>query len=120
RSRLHRIVPILAVITAALAGPAAAQTAAPGGFLEQATTAQVRARATPTLPARGKFTFPAPYNTVGVRITNGSDCGGADCVDYVGSSYWRHMNNHAGTTTLPICVSLYRNRGARRPTLVGA
>lgn len=47
----------------------------PGGFIEPTDTAQ--ARPTPTyseiqqfLPARGAFTFPTPYNTVGIRITN--------------------------------------------------
>ena len=26
----------------------------------------------------GRFTFPSPYNTTGVRLTNGGDCGGKD------------------------------------------
>src|SRR5206468_8532068 len=46
----------------------------PGGFLETATTGLVRPRLTQSvlqalLPARGGFTFPAPYGTAGVRLT---------------------------------------------------
>src|SRR5687768_8027241 len=49
---------------------------APGGFVESATSTTVRSRVTPTLPTRGRFTFPPPYNTTGIRLTNASDCGG--------------------------------------------
>src|SRR5438094_8997275 len=61
---------------------------APGGFLERATTGQIRPRLSVAeiqalLPARGAFTFPAPYNTTGVRLSNADDCAGGDCVDYV-------------------------------------
>ncbi|MEX0902946.1 MAG: LamG-like jellyroll fold domain-containing protein [Pseudohongiellaceae bacterium] len=69
------------------------------------------------LPSRGKFTFPSPYNTEGVRITNGSDCGGSDCVNYVGYSYWRNMNNHVGQDTMLIFLGLDRSRGGSGPTL---
>src|ERR1043165_8994145 len=48
---------------------------------------------------RGSFTFPAPYNTTGIRITDSSDCPSAeaekDCVGHVGPSGWRNSNNHA-------------------------
>src|SRR5215831_5365513 len=52
----------------------------PGGFIEKAYSTNVRAKLTPTqiqamLPARGLFTFPAPYLTQGIRLTNSSDCG---------------------------------------------
>ena len=52
------------------------------------------------LPAKGKFTFPAPYNTQAVRLTNAADCGGADCVSAIGYSYWRNINNHVGKDTM--------------------
>ncbi|PYT13029.1 MAG: hypothetical protein DMF51_11750, partial [Acidobacteria bacterium] len=74
----------------------------PGGFVETATTGVLRPRLSlpllqALLPARGPFTFPAPYNTSAVRITNATDCGGTDCVDAVGYSYWRNINNHTGS-----------------------
>src|SRR5882724_10656285 len=74
----------------------------PGGFLEQDSSSTVRPLLTPMqiqsfLPARGPFTFPSPYGTRGIRITNAGDCGGNDCVDYVGYSYWRNMNDHVGS-----------------------
>jgi len=76
-----------------------------------------RARIVPTLPQRGPFTFPAPYNTVGARLTNAGDCGGNDCVDYVGYSYWRNSNNHVGSDTMLIFITLDRARGGAGPTL---
>jgi len=53
----------------------------PGGFIEKANSTNVRAKLTAPqiqamLPSRGLFTFPAPYLTQGVRITNAGDCGG--------------------------------------------
>jgi len=96
---------------------------APGGFVEFATSVDVRPLLTPgqiqaLLPARGQFTFPVPYLTQGIRLTNDSDCsGGADCVDYVGSSYWRNINNHAGSNTMLIFVGLDMNAGGSGPTL---
>ncbi|PWU24483.1 MAG: hypothetical protein C5B48_06140 [Candidatus Rokuibacteriota bacterium] len=101
----------------AFSNPAGAQSPAPGGFLETTTSTETRARVTPALPARGPFTFPAPYHTLGVRITNASDCGGHDCVDYVGYSYWRNTNNHVGSNTMLIYVTLDRARGGAGPTL---
>ena len=71
----------------------------------------------PTLPQRGPFTFPAPYNTVGARLTNAADCGGNDCVNYVGYSYWRNSNNHVGSDTMLIVITLDRSRGGAGPTL---
>jgi len=71
----------------------------------------------PALPRRGKFVFPAPYNTIGVRLTNAADCGGGDCVDYVGYSYWRNSNNHVGSDTMLIFITLDRARGGGGPTL---
>src|SRR6187402_801547 len=96
----------------------AVESSTPGGFVESATDSQPRARATPRLPARGPFAFPEPYNTTGVRLTNADDCGGADCVNYIGYSYWRNTNNHVGSDTMLIFLSLDRQRGGHGPTLL--
>jgi len=104
---------------AALPG-AAALADAPGGFIEKATDTAVRpvwtaSQVAAFLPERGKFTFPAPYNTQGIRLTNTSDCrGGADCVNDIGYSYWRNINNHVGSDTMLIFLGLQGNGG---PTL---
>jgi hypothetical protein len=107
------------VVLTGAAGSLHAQSA-PGGFVVSASDAGVRApvtgSATGFLPQRGRFTFPAPYGTQGIRITNASDCGGADCVDY-GYSYWNKINNHAGSNTILIVVGLNRARGGAGPTL---
>ena len=108
---------IAAAFAGVLAGQAAAQTTAPGGFTELATSVAARARITPSLPQRGPFTFPAPYKTIGARLTNAGDCGGNDCVDYVGYSYWRNSNNHVGSDTMLIVITLDRARGGAGPTL---
>jgi hypothetical protein len=113
---------IAAAIVFLLPGPIAAQSPATGGFVESATSTSVRSLLTASeiqglLPARGAFVFPAPYLTQAVRITNATDCGGADCVDYVGYSYWRNMNNHAGSAAMYIFVTLDRARGGGGPTL---
>src|SRR5678815_1210253 len=94
---------------------------APGGFVESmsATTARPKLIGSQTsfLPSRGVFTFPAPYNTQGIRLTNASDCGGTDCVKPVGYSYWRNMNNSAGRDELLVFLSLDRTKGGGGPTL---
>jgi hypothetical protein len=100
----------------------ASPTPAPGGFVEPAVTAIVRGLLSPfaarvALPARGRFTFPAPYSTEGVRLTNASDCGGGDCVRSVGYSYWRSMNNHVGQDEVLIAITLDRQTGGGGPTL---
>lgn len=100
----------------------AARADFPGGFVEQPNTAVARpplslSQIQSFLPARGKFTFPAPYNTQGIRLTNASDCGGNDCVQYVGYAYWRNMNNSAGSDIMYIFVGLDRNKGGTGPTL---
>jgi hypothetical protein len=100
----------------------AAQSAAPGGFVESATSTAVRSLLTAAqlqalLPARGPFTFPAPYNTQGARLTNAADCGGGDCLHPVGYSYWRNINNHAGSDTMYVFLTLSRSNGGGGPTL---
>ncbi|HXU11564.1 MAG TPA: hypothetical protein VN898_06330, partial [Candidatus Binatia bacterium] len=94
----------------------------PGGLMESATTGLVRPRLSASvlsalLPSRGPFVFPAPYNTQGVRLTNASDCGGGDCVDEVGYSYWRNINNHTASDDMLIILGLNRARGGPGPSL---
>jgi len=105
-------------VTAVGATTEGAESPTPGGFVESATAGQVRAHVKPRLPARGPFAFPEPYNTTGVRLTNADDCGGADCVNYIGYSYWRNTNNHVGSDTMLIFLSLDRQRGGHGPTLL--
>jgi hypothetical protein len=98
-----------------------AQTAT-GGFMDSATSAGLRAQFSAGeiqtfLPDRGTFTFPSPYFTQGVRVTNASDCGGTDCVRPVGYSYWSNINNHVGSDTMLIFLGLERRQGGGGPTL---
>ena len=93
----------------------------PGGFMEQDSSLAIRPLLTATqiaafMPERGLFTFPAPYNTQGIRITNASDCSGQDCVDMT-YSYWRNLSNSTNSNIMYIFVGLDRNRGGRGPTL---
>lgn len=95
----------------------------PGGFLEHPESAVPRALLTESqvqslLPERGKFTFPAPYDTEGVRLTNASDCDSADCVNYLGYSYWRNINNHVGQEVMLILVGMDRSRGGAGPSVI--
>ena len=108
------------LLAALFAAPVRAQS--PGGFLEKSTSTAIRPRMTAAqiqslLPAHGPFTFPSPYNTRGIRLTNPSDCGGGDCVTYVGYSYWRNVNNHAGSGDLYVFLGLNQAAGGTGPTL---
>jgi hypothetical protein len=94
----------------------------PGGWVErQGTSTRARYTAgkiqTFVPPTRGPFTFPAPYNTRAVRITDASDCGGTDCVAYVGYSYWRNTNAHEGSNDMWIFLGLSSAKGGSGPTL---
>jgi len=98
-----------------------------GGFTEKAGSPQLRARFSastiaaflPADGATGAFTFPAPYNTDAVRLTSASDCaGGADCLWYVGYSYWRNINNHVGSRYMYVFLGTDTNRGGAGPTLL--
>ena len=98
------------------------QDARTGGFVDSATSVGLRptlsaAEIRVFLPDRGRFTFPSPYSTTGVRLSNASDCGGADCVAPVGYSYWSNINNHAGSDTMLIFLGLDRRKGGGGPTL---
>ena len=96
---------------------------APGGFLEKAGTT-IRSRWSNSQvqslvpPDRGKFLFPAPYNTQAVRLTSPSDCPSTDCLWYVGYSYWRNINNHVGSNQMLIFLSFNKNVGGAGPTLL--
>jgi len=106
-----------ALALAALPAPSRAESPTPGGFVEPVTATAVRPRVSSPLPARGRFTFPPPYNTTGARLTNADDCGGGDCVQYVGYSYWRNTNNHVGSDTMLIFLTLSKEAGGAGPTL---
>ncbi|MEX0900003.1 MAG: hypothetical protein WD081_04855 [Gammaproteobacteria bacterium] len=95
---------------------------APGGFKESPLLADPRPRLASAevgsfLPTRGPFTFPAPYKSRGARITNESDCNGSDCVQSVGYSYWKNINNHVHDDTMYVFVGLNSSRGGTGPTL---
>lgn len=97
----------------------------PGGLIEKSTSVPNRPPLTAAqiqafMPAsRGKFTFPAPYNTTGIRLTVSSDCpGSTDCVQYTGYSYWSTMNYHVNSSTMLILVGLDRNKGGAGPSLL--
>jgi hypothetical protein len=119
-SFVGRLLAACAFLILSLAADLAQAANAPGGFLESDTPTTVRTLLTTAsssfLPQRGLFTFPAPYSTQGVRITNSTDCSGQDCVDMI-YSYWRNMSNSAGSNTLYIFIGLDRNRGGQGPTL---
>jgi concanavalin A-like lectin/glucanase superfamily protein/Big-like domain-containing protein/purple acid phosphatase-like protein len=109
------------VLAASLFSLHATAAAFPGGFIESDTLTVGRQTLNATqvggfLPQRGPFTFPAPYNTQGLRITNSSDCGGQDCVDMI-YSYWRNMSNSTGSNLMYIFIGLDRSRGGQGPTL---
>jgi hypothetical protein len=89
----------------------------PGGLLETCATATTRPRPSLTLPDRGPFSFPAPYGTTGIRITNAADMDGADALWYCGYSYWANMNAHVGQSELLIFLGVDRQRGGAGPSL---
>jgi hypothetical protein len=124
-SRRRSLFLVLGGLLAVTASAAVAQTTNlfPGGWIEK-DGAAVRARYSTSQihsfvpPQRGTFTFPAPYNTRGVRITDASDCsGGGDCVNYVGYSYWRNTNAHQNSNEMLLFLGLASNRGGAGPTL---
>jgi hypothetical protein len=111
------------LLIAAASGAVAQTTSSfPGGWVEKDGTA-IRTRLAASQiqsfvpPARGSFTFPSPYNTKAVRITDASDCGGLDCLWYVGYSYWRNSNAHQNSNEMLMFLGLASNRGGSGPTL---
>jgi len=92
------------------------------GFVDSSTGAGLRPKLSAGeiaafMSPRGTFTFPSPYSTTGIRLTNASDCGGQDCVLSVGYSYWSNINNHVGSNTMLVFVGLERRKGGGGPTL---
>lgn len=76
-----------------------------GGFVLPAADASARPRLSREeiaafLPRRGGFTFPPPYHTVGVRLTNEED----GAIEPMGYSYWRRINAHAGQLDLMVIL----------------
>jgi hypothetical protein len=97
------------------------------GLMEKSGSPALRPRFTksqidgflPAGGAKGTFTFPSPYNTEAVRLTNASDCaGGQDCLWYVGYSYWRNINNHVNSPLMYIFLSFDKSLGGGGPTLL--
>lgn len=127
RTCLVLIVAVVATLHTSSA-PVVAQSSQtfPGGFIEDASSLAGRPRLAQLQiqaflpPTRGPFTFPAPYHTQGIRLTDPSDCvGNTDCVNYVGYSYWRNINHHAGSDTMYIFLGLNKALGGAGPTLFG-
>ncbi|HET9359775.1 MAG TPA: hypothetical protein VFO58_08495 [Vicinamibacterales bacterium] len=113
---------VVIVAWACTSGLQGQSSGAPGGFMDSATSVGLRPRLSAAeiqtfLPSRGVFRFPSPYSTQGVRLTNSSDCGGADCVLPVGYSYWSNINNHTNSNTMLIFLGLERRFGGGGPTL---
>lgn len=82
-------------------GPAPDQPGAVGGFAVHSSDPSVRRPLSASaiaafLPNRGGFTFPAPYGTTGVRLTNWED----GEILPVGYAYWSNVNAHAGHPSL--------------------
>jgi hypothetical protein len=95
----------------------------PGGFTEtQATNTRTKyseAEIAAIIPgSRGAFTFPEPYETDAVQLTEAADCGGQDCLYYVGYSYLSNMNNHVGETTIKIFLNFSTAFGGDGPNLL--
>ena len=119
--RVYGVCGILALSLFGIRGALASQPA--GGFWEATSSATAQPPLTASqiaqfMPStRSSFTFPAPYNTIGVRVTLPSDCGGTNCVQYISYSYWANMNNSAGSNTMYIMVGLRKSQGGSGPTL---
>ena len=87
-----------------------------GGFTVTADDPSVRRRFTADeiaafLPPRGPFTFPEPYGTLAVRLTNPDD----DPLEQVGYPYWWRINAHAAHDR-ELCVIM--GRGAEPALLL--
>ena len=87
------------------------------GFVESCTSTATRSRPTFALPDRGPFTFPAPYGTTSIRLTNPEDTGGQDALWPCGYSYWSNVNAHMGEPNLLVFLGVDRQRGGAGPSL---
>ena len=120
RLRARTITTTVSTLLFALS-PILTQAQTLGGFLELPLNLSTavepllsQAEINAFLPSKGKFTFPAPYKTEGVRLTNAADCGGADCVSAIGYSYWRNINNHVGQDTMLIMIGFNKAKGGNK------
>lgn len=100
----------LATLLFLLSGSVFASTP-PGGTWQAVSATTAYAPLTSTAIAafwpstRTTFTFPAPWNTTGVRITLPSDCPSSDnCIMNLGYAYWANMSNSAGSPYMYIFV----------------
>src|SRR5687768_5975828 len=121
--RIARFTGGLSILALALSSQIASAQTAPGGLLQNGAEASVQAKLSASairgfLPEKGPFTFPAPWNTQGVRLTNAADCGGGDCVNAVGYSYWNNINYHVGSDTMLIVLGMDKRSGGQGPTLL--
>jgi len=94
----------------------------PGGFIETATTALARPLLSSTLlgallPARGEFTFPPPYNTTGVRITNASTAAAPTASMPSATPTGTTSTTTSAATEMLIVLGLNRSRGGPGPSL---
>ena len=96
----------------------------PGGIIESSKANVVRpgfdsSQIASFISQRGLFTFPAPFNTQGIRITNQSDCpiGYKDCITPVEYSYYRNMNNHVNDDSIIIALKMLYGQWDERITL---
>ena len=118
----RRILSFLCAVACVVVASRNTAWAQSGGFVDSSTSAGLRPKLSSGeiqtfMPQRGVFTFPSPYSTTGIRLTNAGDCGGQDCVLSVGYSYWSNINNHVGSDTMLIFLGLERRRGGGGPTL---
>jgi hypothetical protein len=110
------------LVLLALASSALADTF-PGGFVEaqglpsrtKYTSVEIAAMIPGT---RSAFTFPAPYNTRAIQLTEAADCGGADCLFYAGYSYHANMNNHVQSDIIKIFLNFSTSFGGDGPNLL--
>jgi len=71
-----------------------------GSAVVQAAVHHGRHRFPAADDAAGAFWFPSPYQTRGVRLTNGDECGRTRrCVLRSRISYWRRINDYPIATT---------------------
>jgi hypothetical protein len=90
---------------------------APGGFVEACASTVIRPRPTLSVPPLGPFTFPPPYHTSAVRLTNTRVDFGRDLLWPVGMSYWPVISAPSeGRLRVFLCFD--RNRGGPGPSTV--
>src|SRR4030095_2377574 len=94
-------------------GPHPSDGSQPSMIHEHCPRTATRPRPRISLPERGRFLFPEPYGTTGIRVTNASDGPILPC----GYSYWPNINAHAGQDHLLVFLGVDRNAGGAGPSL---